>query len=301
MDIEISTLCNMHCPMCYTTKKEFLERVTRQFMSFELFKKIVDECVKYNVFSIRLSLRGEPMIHPDIIKMIKYAHDRGIKEISALTNGLALTPNLFEQAMDAGITWLTISIDGIGKTYESIRIPAKYKDIVKKVKQYKKIKDKKNSTKPVIKIQSIWPAIKDTYKEYYNTFSPYVDNIASNPLIDYLRKDGTEVIEYEENFDCPVLYQRLVVGSDGRVLLCSNDERGLYIIGDANKESLYDIWHGKKIKKVRELHKKHIGYKKIAPCKECYLPRKTIKIIEKKDKEKIVVDKYKGRTDEIGK
>jgi len=78
VDIEISSACNMRCPMCYTITEEFKKRVSRQFMSFELFKKIIDECTKYNVFSIRISLRGEPFIHPDVIKMIKYAHDKGI-------------------------------------------------------------------------------------------------------------------------------------------------------------------------------------------------------------------------------
>ena len=300
VDIEISTNCNMHCPMCYTTTKEFKNNVGRQFMSFALFKKIIDECVSYNIFSIRLSLRGESFIHPDIVRMIKYAHNKGVKEISSLTNGLALTPELFEQALDAGLTWLTISIDGIGKTYESIRTPAKFDDIVEKVKKYHAIKKRKKSLKPVIKVQSIWPAIKDNYKEYYTIFSPYVDNVSSNPLIDYLGKDDNSKIEYEKNFDCPVLYQRIAIGADGRVLLCSNDEMGKYILGDVNKEDIYNIWHGKRIEYVRELHKKHIGYKKIEPCKECYLPRKTIKVIEKKSKKKISIDKYIGRTDLIG-
>lgn len=299
VDIEISSTCNMQCPMCYTMTEEFKKRVGRLFMPFELFKKIVDECAKYKVFSIRISLRGEPFIHPDVIKMIKYAHDKGIKEISSLTNGLALTPELFKQAMEAGLTWLTISIDGIGKTYESIRKPAKFDDIVEKIKKFKEIKEKKKSVKPVIKVQSIWPAIKDTAQEYYNIFHPYVDNIASNPLIDYLRKD--KEIEYEENFDCPVLYQRLVIGSNGLVLLCSHDSRNEYIIGDANKESLYDIWHGEKIQKVRELHKKHIGYKIINPCKFCFLPRKTVPVVEKIGKKEILIEKYVGRVDEIGK
>jgi radical SAM protein with 4Fe4S-binding SPASM domain len=298
VDIEISSACNMKCPMCYTITDEFKERVGRLFMPLELFKKIIDECAEYNVFSIRISLRGEPFIHPDVIKMIAYAHQKGIKEISSLTNGLALTPELFKEAMEAGLTWLTISVDGIGETYESIRIPAKFNDIVGKIKKYKEIKNEKKSIQPVIKVQSIWPAIKDNAQKYYDTFSPFADSIATNPLIDYLGKD--KEIEYESNFDCPVLYQRMVIGSNGLVLLCSNDELGEYILGDANKESLYDIWHGDKIQKVRELHKKHIGYKNVLPCKKCYLPRKTISVAEKIGNKKVFVDKYIGRTENIG-
>lgn len=46
--------------MCYTVTDKF--RVKRKFMDFELFKKIIDECTKHSIFSIRLSLRGEPFI-----------------------------------------------------------------------------------------------------------------------------------------------------------------------------------------------------------------------------------------------
>lgn len=300
VDIEISSACNMRCPMCYTITENFKKRVGKQFMSFGLFKKIINECAKYNIFSIRISLRGEPFIHPEIIKMIKYARNKGIKEISSLTNGLALTPKLFEQAMDAGLTWLSVSIDGIDKTYESIRVPAKFKDIVAKIKKYKEIKDKKNSVKPVIKVQSIWPAIKDTVEEYYNIFHPYVDGITSNPLIDYLGKDDQSKIEYEENFDCPVLYQRMAIGSNGLVLLCTGDELGDCIIGDANKESLYNMWHGEKIREARKFHKKHIGYKKLKPCRKCYLPRKTIAVTEKVGEKEVSIEKYINRTEKIG-
>lgn len=300
VDIETSTICNMDCPMCYTRTEEFKRRVNRQLMPFELFKKIVDECALHGVYSIRLSLRGEPFIHPDIIKMIAYAKGKGIKEIALLSNGLALTPELFKKAMNAGLTWLTMSLDGTGKTYESIRKPAKFEDIVQKIKIYKSIKNNACAKKPVIKIQSVWPAIKNNAEEYYKIFSPYVDNIASNPLIDYLGKDDITKIQYEINFDCPVLYQRIVIGSDGKVLLCSNDEMGKNIIGDVNSDSIYNIWHGNKIQSIRDLHKRHEGYKQIEICKHCYLPRKTKPVTEKIGDRKIIVDEYIDRTNEIG-
>ena len=92
IDIELSTACNLKCPMCYTITDSFKERVSRQNMSFDLFKKLVDECAAHNAYSIRLSFRGEPFLNPNIIDMIKYAKDKGIKEISTLSNMLLITP-----------------------------------------------------------------------------------------------------------------------------------------------------------------------------------------------------------------
>jgi len=97
--------------------------------------------------------------------------------------------------------------------------------------------------------------------------------VASNPLIDYLRHD-TDIV-YEENFTCPQLWERFVIGADGRVMLCGNDELGAHIIGDVNKESIYEIWHGKKMNEARKIHERHNGVKEIEICRHCYLPRKT--------------------------
>ena len=94
-----------------------------------------------------------------------------------------------------------------------------FEDAVNKIKNYQDIKKRRNVVKPVIKVQTVWPAISENPEEYYNTFNPIVDQVASNPLIDYLIRDTD--ITYEENFTCPQLWERLVIGSDGRALLCS--------------------------------------------------------------------------------
>ncbi|WP_294258293.1 SPASM domain-containing protein [Propionivibrio sp.] len=63
-------------------------------------------------------------------------------------------------------------------------------------------------------------------------------------MIDYLGNDSH--IEYLENFSCPQQYQRLVIGADGRVMKCSNDEENREAIGDLNAETVHRIWHGGK-------------------------------------------------------
>lgn len=300
LDIETSSVCNMQCPMCFTITKDFKTKIDKEFMSFSLFKKIVDEAVKHKTYSVRISHRGEPFIHPEVIDFIKYAKENGIKEVSSLSNILALSPSLFEQAMKAGLDWLTISFDGLGDTYEAIRKPAKFKESYEKIKEYKRIKEEAKSYKPVIKIQSIWPAIRDYAEEYIKSFEPYVDTIASNPLIDYLHKDDPAKIEYWEDFDCPTPYQRLTILSNGLVPYCHNDEFNTSIVGDIKKETIYNIWNGKKMKKVREAHKRNNGVTELSACKHCFLPRKVKPVVEHIGNKKIIVEKYTKRTEEIG-
>jgi radical SAM protein with 4Fe4S-binding SPASM domain len=299
VDLELASACNLKCPMCYTITDDFKQKVTRGFMDFELFKKIVDE-IAGKVFSLRLSLRGEATLHKNFIECIKYAKDAGIKEVSTLTHGGNLNLEFFKQCVDAGIDWFTISVDGVDDEYNKIRKPLTFKGTLKRLQDIKKYKDENNLTKPVIKIQGIWPAIRPNPTKYYEILSPLVDLVAYNPLIDYLRKDNE--IVYEENFACPQLYQRIVVGSDGQVMMCSNDEDGEEIIGNANEESIYDIWHGDKFNKIRDIHNQKNGFMSMKVCKLCYYPRKMIPDEPAKVGDRdIVVENYINREQEVGK
>lgn len=274
IDIEISSACNLRCPMCYTITDEFKKKVEVGLMGFDLFKKLIDECKIYKPYSIRISLRGEAFLHPKVYEMIKYAKDAGIKEVSSLTHGGMLNEEKFRKLIEVGLDWLTISFDGVDETYDRIRAPNKYEEMVAKIKRFWEIKKELGTTKPVIKVQTIWPAIADNPDKFYKTFQSITDQIASNPLIDYSRSNLE--VQYIENFTCPVLWQRLVIGSDGQVLLCSNDEMGMVKVGDVTKETIYDVWRGEKLQYARKIHLQKKGVEKLGPCKWCILPRKTI-------------------------
>jgi len=292
VDIELSTVCNMKCPMCYTLTDDYLMNVKQQLMSYELFQKIINECSGHRIFSIRLSLRGEPFLHPDIIKIARYAKESNIKEVSSLTNMLSLTPDMFEELVKMRFDWLTISFDGLGETYEEIRKPAKFDEAYRKIKEFKKIKDRYKSVKPVIKVQTIWPAIEDDPEAFYNAMEPYADLVVSNPLSENF---GNVKYEYVDTLMCPVLYQRIVVTPSGEVILCANDDYSKVIVGDVNKSSLQDIWLGDKMNEIRKIHKNFGGYKNIDCCRECYTARKTRQHEENISGKKVKIIEFAGK------
>jgi sulfatase maturation enzyme AslB (radical SAM superfamily) len=41
VDIELSSVCNLKCPMCYTITDEFKSKVNTGFLDYKLFQKIV--------------------------------------------------------------------------------------------------------------------------------------------------------------------------------------------------------------------------------------------------------------------
>lgn len=299
VDIELASICNLTCPMCYTITDEFKGVVNTTRMDFELYKKIIDE-IGGKVPAIRLSLRGEATLHTKFVECIAYAKESGIKEVSTLTHGGKLTLPYFEKMVRAGIDWITISIDGVGEVYENIRKPLKFNDLLSKIKAIRQYKEEHGLHRPVIKVQGIWPAIAESgVDSYYNTFEPYTDLVAFNPLIDYLSND--KHIKYLENFTCPQQYQRLVIGADGLVMKCSNDEENREVIGDVNKQTVHEIWHSKAMQRVRDQHKQPRGFMESPVCRKCYLPRKTQDEEAQVGVRTFIVRNYVHRIQEIGK
>lgn len=298
VDIELSSACNLKCPMCYTITDEFKNNVKTMFMDFELYKKIIDE-IAGKVYALRLSWRGESTLHKNFIEVIKYAKEKGIKEVSFLSNGGKLDLDFFKKIADAGADWITLSIDGVDETYNNIRSPLKFNETLQKVKDISEYKKKHNLTKPVIKVQTIWPAIRENPEEFYHLFAPITDMVAFNPIIDYLGED--QDIIYEENFSCPQLYQRVFIGSNGLAYMCNSDEFGKNSIGDTKTNTIHEIWHGEKLNDARKLHQQTDGFKQLEMCRKCFYPRAT-EVNEKAyiDEREILIENYINRKQIIG-
>ena len=301
VDIELSSVCNLTCPMCYTITKEFKSRVRSGLMDYGLFKKIVDECADENVFSIRLSLRGEALMHKKFVECIRYAKTKGIKEVSTLTNGKKLTdPELCDKVIDAGLDWITVSIDGVGDVYESIRKPITFDEIKLAMTNLMECRERRRAHKPAIKIQGVWPAVKQDCDAYLDTFVPLSDLVYTNPLVDYLSCDHPDQIEYMADFVCYQPFQRLVIASDGKGLMCANDQTGGLNIGDAREVTIHALWHSDALRVLRNDHLQHKGLAKYGACRACQVPRcreyeeATVK------GRKILIENYKNRAQVIG-
>ena len=105
----ITEACNFNCPMCHVVNSR---HKNMSQIAFKDMKTIINESVQYSP-SFQL-VGGEPLIHPQIFKIIKYISDR--KMISGLvTNGLLLE-KYAQNIIDSGLDFLAISLDGPDET-----------------------------------------------------------------------------------------------------------------------------------------------------------------------------------------
>lgn len=117
--IEITGCCNMNCKHCRANMEKKI------FMPVEKIKKIMQFSNKNMGAEFNLTLSGgEPLLHPDIVKIIKMGVGYGYKEIVITTNGSLITEEFVSKLnsfCEKRVT-IQISLDSIdAKTHDSFR------------------------------------------------------------------------------------------------------------------------------------------------------------------------------------
>lgn len=265
LDVESTNACNLRCVMC--TRNFMTEEIG--YMSWSLFKKVIDEGAKYNLPSIKLNLRGEPLLHPELPKMVKHAKDKGILEVQFNTNGLALTEKKSEELIKAGLDRIIFSFDGATKeTYEKIRTGSNFETVVNNIKTFVEIRNSMGLKRPCVRVQMV--KMKENEHEVEQFIKMWISTV--NRVAVSTRREphekGAKSAKQLEHFPCHQIWQRMAVWWGGEVTMCCGDWHGEYILGDAEKTSLHELWHGERYNRIRELHAKG-KFNEIPMCARC--------------------------------
>ncbi len=274
LDIEITSYCNLACPMCPRTHRVEMGQWQNKMMKFEIFKKIIDEGSAKGLKAINLNNFGESFFNKNLIKMISYAKSKGVLDVMLHTNGTVMDEKLAEEVINSGLDRIIFSLDSISKElYEKIRVNAKFEDTVEKVRLFHKIKKKLNAYKPVIRVSMVRMKENDhEAKEFENFWGPYADEVT---YTDYRNQDGLDkedryarLKKENKSYSCPALWQRLTINATGEVTACCRDAGKRLTLGKMGNESLTEIWNGKSLDVARNLHEAKKAYE-IDACNGC--------------------------------
>ncbi len=239
VNLEVTNHCNIKCKMCPVSGKMQREK---GFMSFNLFKKIIDE--NPQIEFILPFQWGEPFLHKDIFEMVKYASGKGIR-VMLTSNGTLLDDEMCNRIIDSGLTRITFSVDGVGSTYTAIR-GVEYSALKNNILLLKKIRDARKSS---LKIDISMVIFEDTEQEverFFSEWKPLVDRVQIIPVFTAM----------ERKTPCRELWRGIaVVLWDGRVTICCADYDGRMSYGNANEEKLVDIWNGHRMRRIRKEHR----------------------------------------------
>lgn len=272
LDLETTSVCNLLCPMCPRTIK--IEDGTFGevgHMSMELYKKIIDEGSKNGLCSIKLMSLGEPLLDPYVVERIKYAKDRGIIEVMFNTNATNLTEEMSHKILEAGLDSLFFSVDGLKEQFEKIRIGAHYESVIKNIENFLRIKEEGNYKHVQTRVSMVvMPGMERIIPEYTKIWLPKVGKVGFG---EWMVRTSTAADDknYNPDFICAQPFQRMFVLEDGICTPCCLDDGRGYVLGDANKNSISEIWHGEQAEKLRSFQRDG-KYYNIDICKKCAMP-----------------------------
>jgi len=135
--------------MCLVSYRSPLNRVAGA-MSFDTFREVIDSLP--DLGKVPLQGLGEPLLAPELTKMVRYATERGIR-IGFNTNGTLLRGAVVGSLIEAGLSWLHISLDGAtAHTYERIRRGSDFARVRRNIAGLVATKERLHSATPDITI-----------------------------------------------------------------------------------------------------------------------------------------------------
>ncbi|OGP71458.1 MAG: hypothetical protein A2Z73_01510 [Deltaproteobacteria bacterium RBG_13_60_28] len=255
--VNVSYVCNARCIHCVHTIHPSSRKVVGDdfFIAEELFKKLADECGVHQTL-IRITGTGEPLLHPQILELVKYAKQQGCR-VSMITNGSLLTPEKADFLLDCNIDGIEFSIDAMSKqTYEKVRRGLKFAKLIKNISYLRKARDERKS-----QINLIASFIEEEGNRHERHLAEsfwvprYFDKIQFRVWLAYGKMEVTNdrrnlMLEREP---CPYPFERINMDSQGEFHLCAFDIDHETNYGNIKDKSVAEIWRSKGIDAVREL------------------------------------------------
>jgi len=247
--IEITNICNLNCSFCSKTKKE------KKNMTKEEFIHILKQIKDYTDY-IYLHVKGEPLLHPQVIEFIKEAEKYHLK-VNLTTNGTLFERYAKELGKCNNLNKINFSLhsENAKENYlEDIFDNCKYLSpkttIIYRLWTLKNQELDKKSTKIVERI-----------KEYYNLSQETVEkikkekNIRINSQI-YVDKDNEfewpSINSHKSCGYCHALKTHIAILVDGTVVPCCLDAEGIIHLGNIYHEKLEDIIKSKRAMNLQQ-------------------------------------------------
>lgn len=256
--VELTNRCNLECTFC----PRHLVDMKLGNMTWELFKKIVDEAEHHLPVTMVVFFRGESLVHPDLCKMIQYAKNKGIAPIQLASNGFLLDVKMGQDIIKAGLDFISFSLDTIKPDiYKKTRINSDLniamKNVISFVETCEKLKDQGYKV-PEIQVSSVdvedykvsQPEFIDFWRKYADRVRIYIEHSTDGHLGSLDIFHGSR----QKRKPCGKVYNDMVIYWNGDVALCNHDWNNELGIGNVQEKSIVEIWQSENYQKVRQMH-----------------------------------------------
>jgi radical SAM protein with 4Fe4S-binding SPASM domain len=235
---------------------------TRKEMDWALFTKIIDECAEHDVRRFSPHLICEPLLARSLEDMIDYAKKKIPRlKVSFSTNGTLLTRERVARFAELGVEEITVNFTMIdeetytrvhGNFYKVVR-----RNVLAAIEELKKRGFPTTLSLDARRLSFI--SMKQLY-DFYHAWEQEGVRVRVGPIWNRAgnAEDFDQVrggrLKHRRPMPCSRPKDQIAILNDGKVVLCSLDQKSEVVLGDARTQSLAEIWNGERLEAIRRKH-----------------------------------------------
>lgn len=285
--IEPTSLCPGRCVLCPQGRKTVPGTVSAAktvpgtvFMANEVFGRVLDALRRWRP-RVNLHHRGEPLLHPRIVEMIRAASAAGAS-VSLHTGGHVPLPAPPEVLLTAGLRELVISLGAVSpERFAALRPGADYAAVLARTRALLAAR-RPGAARVVIEVFEPFEL-----SSPFSLFTPSAP-LRLRPLHNWAGEKGVGRVfprssrsrnmlprrDLRRRKTLPTPFSRclfpfyaMVVLSDGRVAACPQDFEARLVVGDLREAPLEAIWRGEALRRLRRRTLRDLARER--PCSAC--------------------------------
>ena len=274
--VENTAKCNFKCPMC---PREFGYYPPEDF-DFRLFKQVIDE-IKGQTELVFPWGGGEPLMNPEIGKMVRYCKDAGIYTVVS-TNASLLNEERSRELIRSGLDNLILAFDGTTpEVYEKYRKGGDFHQVRDNILRFLEIKRELRSEIFTVLQMVRLPENQHQVGDFHRMWS--IDGV------DEIRIKEDEIVipevalkervEHERRrHPCYQLWQGPpTINYKGDFYPCCHTWRS-EPFGNVYEQSVYDLWNSEAMQKMRQAHLDG-DLSDYPDCQDCHAPNPRLPVI----------------------
>lgn len=270
LQLEPTNHCILNCICCARDKV----KREKGYMGFDLFQKIIDDASDTGVRRIHLYLHGEPLLHPQIIEMIRCIKAKNIG-ITMATNGMLLDREMAQGMLESGMNssdYVVFSVLGHSKeVHETVMRGVEHDRVIENIFCFLEVRKRLNRNGPVVgTVFYQMPENEHETMEFQRYWRPIVDHVhpvesISRQFADFQSGNGPLPPRRKT---CRNLWERMTIFWNGDVTLCIADLEGDMAVGNVKDHTIKDLWNCEDLRRIRDLHKRK-KFSELELCSDC--------------------------------
>jgi radical SAM protein with 4Fe4S-binding SPASM domain len=280
-------------------------------MSAEEFRMILDQALDPPGYLRRVTLfnYGEPFLCKDLLRMVRYATDRGLETFTSTNGQFFGGEKIAGEVVQSGLTELLVCLDGADQeTISRYRKDADFDEILAGIRRVLAARAKAGRG-PIVELQFIVMKHNEGQIARMRKIAadlgvdrfivktvgispamPGFERLAGELLPADLtgsryerRADGTFALKGVPGCGCEYVFSTVVVNSNGDVVPCCYDIHSEHVMGNLFRQPLAEIWRSEKFRDFR----RRVTARRdaVAICRHCPEGRVPIRVTESVNEE----------------